>query len=114
MSSPWPPWRIPKETAPLYRDPRRILHSSFCHGLIFNLLYKSLHGPLTNDLITSLAVHLLELAVTYPQKDFSGKEVAVPTPWLMENEPVDLMFDSWYPTGNYLLHFRQFRHFRQF
>ena len=66
--------------------------------MIFNLLYKSLHGPLTNDLITSLAVHLLELAVTYPQKDFSGKEVAVSQPWLMVHEPVDLMFDSWYPT----------------
>ena len=43
-------------------------------------------------------MHLLELAVTYPQKDFSGKEVAVSQPWLMVHEPVDLMFDSWYPT----------------
>ena len=51
--------------------------SGFCHGLIFNLLHKSLNASLTNDTITSLAVHLLELAVTYPQKDFSGKEVAV-------------------------------------
>ena len=72
--------------------------AGFCHGLIFNLLYKSLNGPLTNDTITSLAVHLLELAVSYPQTDFSGKEVAVSQPWLMVHEPVDLMFDSWYPT----------------
>ena len=54
-----------------------LLISGFCHGLIFNLLHKSLNASLTNDTITSLAVHLLELAVTYPQKDFSGKEVAV-------------------------------------
>ena len=30
--------------------------------------------------------------------DFSGKEVAVSQPWLMVHEPVDLMFDTWYPT----------------
>ena len=54
-----------------------LMISGFCHGLIFNLLHKSLNASLTNDTITSLAVHLLELAVTYPQKDFSGKEVAV-------------------------------------
>jgi hypothetical protein len=54
---------------------------------------------LTNDTITSLAVHLLELAVTYPQSNFSGKEVAVVSqPWLMVHEPVDLLFDTWYPT----------------
>ena len=67
VNSPWPPWRIPVETPPLYRDPRRVLHSRFCHGLIFNLLYKSLYGPMTNDTITSLAVHLLELAISFPQ-----------------------------------------------
>ena len=27
VSSPWPPWRIPKETTPFYKDPRRFLHS---------------------------------------------------------------------------------------
>ena len=59
VNSPWPPWRIPMVTPNLYKDPRRLLHSRFCHGLIFNLLYKSLNGPLTNDTITSLAVHLL-------------------------------------------------------
>ena len=66
--SAWPPWRIPKDPTPFYKDPRRFLHSRFCHGLIFNLLHKSLNASLTNDTITSLAVHLLELAVTYPQK----------------------------------------------
>lgn len=98
VNSPWPPWRIPMATQKLFQDPRKLLHSRFCHGLIFNLLYKSLYGPLTNDTITSLAVHLLELAVTYPQTDFSGKEVAVSQPWLMVHEPIDLKFDTWYPT----------------
>jgi hypothetical protein len=55
-------------------DPRKILHSKFTHGLLFNLLYKSVHGSFVNDFVTSLAVHLLELAVTFPQKEgFSGK-----------------------------------------
>ncbi len=53
---------------------------------------------MTNDTITSLAVHLLELTVSYPQSEYSGKEVAVSHPWLMVHEPVDLLFDSWFPT----------------
>ena len=69
--------------------------SEFTHGLLFNLLYKAVRGSstrsdsdlgvgkdagsswnttLNNDFINSLAVHLLELAVTYPQEErFSGK-----------------------------------------
>ena len=38
------------------------------------------------------------MAVTFPQTDFSGKEVAVNQPWYLVHEPIDLMFDSWYPT----------------
>ena len=71
------------------------LFSEFTHGLLFNLLYKAVRGSstrsdsdlgvgkdsgsrwnttLNNDFINSLAVHLLELAVTYPQEErFSGK-----------------------------------------
>ena len=72
------------------------LLAEFTHGLLFNLLYKAVtcsstpsstidlglgkepgqrwNQPLNNDFVTSLAVHLLELAVTYPQEEkFSGK-----------------------------------------
>lgn len=64
--------------------------AEFTHGFLFNLLYKAVHGHNINDFITSLAVHLLELAVTFPQKEgYSGREVAVSKPWLMANEPVD-------------------------
>ena len=48
------------------------LISGYAHGLIFNVLYKSVHGPVVCDNITSLAVHLLELALTFPQKEYSG------------------------------------------
>ena len=72
--------------------------SGYAHGLIFNILHKAVHGPLVNDFITSLAVHLLEVSLTFPQTEYSGKEVAVSKPWLMIHEPVDLKFDSWFPT----------------
>ena len=101
VSSPWPPWRIPTATSPAYRDPRTLLHSKFFHGLIFNLLYKSLNGPMSNDTITSLAVYLLELSINFPQPGgFSGKEVAISQPWLMENDPVDLRYGTWYANDN--------------
>lgn len=94
--SPWPPWRIPAPCDKGFDDPRVLLHSSksimtfrcqpfrflltglrnvcffspiteYIHGLIFNLLYRAVYGPRINDVITSLAVHLLELAVTYSE-----------------------------------------------
>ena len=132
MTSPWPPWRLPTPVDEGFEDPRKILHSKFTHGFIFNLLYKAVHGEKINDFVTSLAVHLLELAVTFPQKEGfnSGKvivefenipviifingtffsantlfdpalslqEVAVSKPWFMSSEPVDLAYDTWYPT----------------
>ncbi len=61
-----------------------------------------------NDFITSLAVHLLELAVTFPQAEgLSGKEVAVSKPWLMANEPIDLEYDTWFPTDCLSANIRQ-------
>ena len=45
----------------------------YAHGLVFNILHKAVHGPVVNDFITSLAVHLLELALTFPQTEYSGK-----------------------------------------
>lgn len=69
VTSPWPPWRLPTPVDEGFEDPRKILHSKFTHGFIFNLLYKAVHGEKINDFVTSLAVHLLELAVTFPQKE---------------------------------------------
>ena len=99
-SDPWPPWRLPPPCDPLYQDPRVILHSKFAHGLIFNLLHKAVHGQGTSENITSLTVFLLELALTFPQTQFSGQEVALssPTPWFIVHEPVDLQYDTWFPT----------------
>ena len=100
-SDPWPPWRLPPPVDPLYQDPSVILHSKFAHGLIFNLLHKAVHGAGTSENITSLTVFLLELAMAYPQTQFSGQEVALlttPTPWYIVHEPVDLQYDTWFPT----------------
>ena len=99
-SDPWPPWRLPPPCDPLYQDPRLLLHSKFAHGLIFNLLYKAVHGNSTSENITSLTVFLLELALAHPQTQFSGQEVALtsPTPWFIVHEPVDLQYDTWFPT----------------
>ena len=78
MTSPWPPWRLPTPVDEGFEDPRKILHSKFTHGFIFNLLYKAVHGEKINDFVTSLAVHLLELAVTFPQKEgFNSGKVIV-------------------------------------
>jgi len=93
VKSPWPPFRIPLPTDSGFEDPRKLLYSSeikplsvvfsimtlsiaeYTHGFIFNLLYKAVHhDKCVNDFITSLAVHLLELAVTFPQTEgLSGK-----------------------------------------
>ena len=43
------------------------------HGLIFNLLHKCLNSSQNSDMIMSLTVHLLELAVTYPQNTVEVK-----------------------------------------
>ena len=99
-TQPWPPWRLPGDCEPQYRDPRLILHSKFAHGLIFNLLYKAVHTHGISENIMSLSVFLLELALSLPQTDFSGKELALssPTPWYIVHEPVDLQYDTWFPT----------------
>merc|ERR1719507_2362863 len=99
-TQPWPPWRLPGDCEPQYQDPRVILHSKFAHGLIFNLLYKAVHTHGTSENISSLTVFLLELALAYPQTQFSGQEVAIstPTPWFIVHEPVDLQYDTWFPT----------------
>ena len=77
-----------------------MLHSKFAHGLIFNLLYKAVHGNCASENITSLTVFLLELSLSHPQTQFSGQEVALstPTPWFIVHEPVDLQYDTWFPT----------------
>ena len=97
---PWPPWRLPSECDPHYQDPRLLLHSKYAHGLIFNLLHKAVHGGGVSENITSLSVFLLELALSMPQSQYSGQELALssPTPWYIVHEPVDLQYDTWYPT----------------
>ena len=76
----WPPWRLPTACDPSFTDPRTILHSRFAHGLIFNLLYKGVYGVGSSgekkecsEQILSLTVFLLELALSFPQTDYSGK-----------------------------------------
>ena len=129
VQSPWPPWRLPADVDEGFEDPRRLLQSKYCHGFIFNLLWKcandgnsmneanknlSPEGSIgcgngnvstssSNDFITSLAIHLLELAITFPDTNsnqgYSGKEIAAITkPWIMIHEALDLEFDTWYPT----------------
>jgi hypothetical protein len=71
--SPWPPWRLPTPCDDKYADPRLLLHSRYAHGLIFNLLYKAVYQEVSSDNITSLTLFLLELALSLPQTDFSGK-----------------------------------------
>ena len=126
VQSPWPPWRLPTNVDEGFEDPRRLLQSKFCHGFIFNVLWKcvndggnmmdgsknadgskygngSMNTSSSNDFITSLAIHLLELTLTFPDansdKSYSGKEIAAITkPWIMIHEAIDLEFDTWYPT----------------
>ena len=99
---PWPPWRLPSECDPLYQDPRQLLHSKYAHGLIFNLLHKAVHNNNISENIMSLAVFLLELALSQSQSQYSGQEVALstPTPWYIVHEPIDLQYDTWFPTDH--------------
>ena len=98
--SPWPPWRLPTEVSAGFADPRQVLQSSYAHGLIFNLLYKAVHGSLTNDLVISLSVHILDLALTFPKTGgaSAGREIVKavgPVP-KAPSEPVDLQYDTWF------------------
>ena len=47
-----------------------------------------------------MTVFLLELALSLPQSQYSGQELALtsPTLWYIVHEPVDLQYDTWYPT----------------
>ena len=99
-TQPWPPWRLPTECDPLYQDPRLLLQSKYAHGLIFNLLHKAVHNNNISENIMSLSVFLLELALSQSGTQYSGQEVALssPTPWYIVHEPVDLQYDTWFPT----------------
>ena len=78
---------LPSACDASFQDPRTLLHSRYSHGLIFNLLYKAVYGesePGDNskkywkecsEQILSLTVFLLELSLSFPQTDFSGKVI---------------------------------------
>ena len=78
-TTPWAPWRLPSACNSAFTDPRVLLHSKFAHGLIFNILYKAVHadqakaGKEVSEQILSLTIFLVELALSYPQTDYSGK-----------------------------------------
>ncbi|XP_071748159.1 E3 ubiquitin-protein ligase UBR3 isoform X3 [Lepeophtheirus salmonis] len=96
----WPPWRLPSPCHKGFDDPRRLLHSRFFHGLIFNILYKAVHDEevMVSEHVISLTIFLLELALTYPQDGYSGREIAISKPWLIVHKPTDLKYDTWFPT----------------
>lgn len=70
----WPPFRLPGSVNSSYTDPSCILQSRILHAIILSILYRAVHFVKDNDNdddkedyahIMSLAIFLLEMAVTY-------------------------------------------------
>lgn len=72
---PWPPYRIPSECNSSYLDPRGILQSRVFHAIIWVILYKAVHMKNVPEDVLSLAVYLLELALStdQPEKEDCSK-----------------------------------------
>ena len=60
----WPPYRMPKKVAEPYTDPRHVLLSKVLQGVLFVIFYKSVHTTQLSDQVVSLAVYLLEMALS--------------------------------------------------
>ena len=91
----WPPWKLPAECDPHFKDPRLLLHSKYAHGLIFNLLHKAVHGDGVSERTVSLSVFLLQLALSLRQTQDSVQNQESES-W--HTKPVDLLYSTWYPT----------------
>lgn len=61
---PWPPFRIPRPCSAAYKDPRHILNSSLFHSVIWIVFYKYVHEKNVTEHVLSLAVYLLEMALS--------------------------------------------------
>ncbi|XP_065200275.1 E3 ubiquitin-protein ligase Ubr3-like isoform X2 [Planococcus citri] len=61
---PWPPYRIPAKCNPAYEDPRRILETRVFHSVVWIILYKAVHMRNVSEHVMSLAVYLLEMALS--------------------------------------------------
>lgn len=61
----WPPFRLPNPVDSVYSDPSCILHSRILHSMILSILYRAVHCGNVSEHVLSLAVFLLEMAVTY-------------------------------------------------
>lgn len=73
---PWPPYRIPSECNPAYEDPRRILETRVFHAVIWIILYKAVHMRNVSEHVMSLAVYLLEMALSIaPQASANFSQV---------------------------------------
>lgn len=64
----WPPFRLPAPVGEFYSDPSCILHSRVLHSMILGILYRAVHLYNVSEHMLSLAVFLLEMAVTYTNR----------------------------------------------
>lgn len=61
----WPPYRLPAPVGDCYSDPSCILHSRVLHSMILAVLYRAVYFGNVSEQMLSLAVFLLEMAITY-------------------------------------------------
>lgn len=61
----WPPFRLPSAVDSNYSDPSCILQSRILHSMILGILYRAVHLYNVSEHMLSLAIFLLEMAVTY-------------------------------------------------
>lgn len=60
----WPPFRLPNDVGSGYSDPASVLNTKSFHSLMLGILYRAVHVRNVSEHLLSLAVFLLEIAVT--------------------------------------------------
>lgn len=65
----WPPFRLPSSVSNAYSDPACILHSRILHAALLGILYRAVHSHNVSEHMLSLAIFLLEMAVTFTATD---------------------------------------------
>lgn len=106
-STPWPPFRLPKDPdTEKFLDPRVLLFSKVLHSVIFTILYKALYVCDVTDQVLALTIHLVEMALNFPSANASGHAM----PNIPSEDSTDLLisdqkYSEWYNSDSILVNF---------
>lgn len=70
----WPPFKTPLDVTPGFKNPMEILNSQYFHSIVFIVLHKAVNDMKFPDFITSIVVHLIQLALIKYEKTWKSRE----------------------------------------